>query len=140
MTHKRRDTDVPFQSVIPEGVTVTGKIEGSINILINGRFRGDLHLNGVILVGEHGEVEGEVRAKVIAIDGRLDGHVFASQKVEIGASARVKADIHCPVFVMAEKSVFEGSIFSESGNELQPVMFQDRRERRTPVEASDDEE
>ena len=139
MNHKRRSTDVPYRSVIPEGVIVTGKLEGNTNILVNGIFKGDLLLNGVILVGEQGEIEGEVRGKVIAIDGRLEGHVYATQKVEIGSSARVKADVHCPVFVMAEQAVFEGSIFSESGGELEPVIFQERRERRKPMVVSDEE-
>jgi cytoskeletal protein CcmA (bactofilin family) len=140
MAQKRRATDVPIRSVIPEGVIVSGKMEGNTNILINGKFKGDLLLNGVILVGENGEIEGEVRAKVVAIDGKLDGHVFATQKVEIGASARVKADVHCPVFVMAEQAVFEGSIFSESGGELQPIIFQEKRERRVDLDIPEYEE
>ena len=140
MSERRRSTDVPIHSILPEGVSFTGKLEGNSNICINGKFKGELLLNGVILVGEHGEIEGEVRTKVIAIDGKLDGQIFASEKVEIGASARVKADVRCPVFVMAEQAIFEGSIFSESGREMQPILFQEKRKKILQNESEETEE
>ena len=130
----KRSTDVPIRTIIPEGVRITGKIEGNTNIRINGKFVGEISLNGVILIEEKGEIQGEIKGKVVAIDGKLEGHIYASEKVEIGANARVKADVRCPVFVIAEQAIFEGSIFSDSGSEIEPTLFEEKRKKKSETE------
>ena len=56
--------------------------------------------NATITLAEQGSIEGEIRAQVVVISGRLDGDVYASEKVELTPTARVAGNIHYQVVEM----------------------------------------
>lgn len=93
-------------------------------------FRGDLHFSGGLYVegrvigkliaedgqpatltlAEQGSIEGEVRAPVVVINGRLDGDVHASERVELAAKARVQGNVHYKVVEMSAGSMLTGRL------------------------------
>lgn len=60
------------------------------------------------MVGEEGQVEGEVQVKDLYISGTVKGTVRATGRVEIASGARVEADVDTPVLVVEEGAHFSG--------------------------------
>ena len=85
-------------TLIGPQVTLRGDLEFSGGLYIEGRIIGRGTAaegeRAVLVIGEAGSIEGEVRAPIVMIDGRLDGDVHATDRVELGAKARVTGNVH----------------------------------------------
>jgi cytoskeletal protein CcmA (bactofilin family) len=59
-------------------------------------------------------IEGEIRAQVVVISGRLDGDVHATEKVELTPSARVNGNVHYQVVEMNAGAQLNGRLIHAS--------------------------
>ena len=78
-------------SFIGSDVTITGNIGGDGNLHIDGRVDGDVQC-GQLIVGNSGQVNGNVTADQAKIAGSINGTVSA-QTLTIEASARITGDL-----------------------------------------------
>ena len=53
---------------------------------------------------------GNIKAKFVIVEGRVDGDIFATESVSIRASAKVKGNIFAPRVGIADGANFSGSI------------------------------
>jgi cytoskeletal protein CcmA (bactofilin family) len=67
-----------------------------------------------LTLAEHGVIEGEIRAQVVVISGRLDGDVHATEKVELTPSARVNGNVHYQVVEMNAGAQLNGRLIHAS--------------------------
>ena len=85
-------------TLIGPQVTIRGDLEFSGGLYVEGRIVGRVTATegerAVLVLGEQGSIEGEVRAPIVMIDGRLDGDVHATDRVELAAKARVTGNVH----------------------------------------------
>jgi cytoskeletal protein CcmA (bactofilin family) len=101
-------SDKNSTSVIDRGCELEGRFRFSGTLVINGKFRGELHSSDTLLVGESAELEAQVRVGAAIISGRVTGSVTARERVELRASARIAGDIVTPSLVLEEGVVFDG--------------------------------
>ena len=91
-------------TLIGPQVTIRGDIEFSGGLYVEGRIVGKVIAEegqrATITLAENGSIEGEVRAPVVILNGRLDGDVYASERVELAAKARVQGNVHYRVVEM----------------------------------------
>lgn len=95
-------------SVIDRGCELEGRFRFSGTLVINGKFRGELHSVDMLLVGESAELDAQVSVGVAIISGQVTGSVTASERVELRASARITGNIATPALVLEEGVVFDG--------------------------------
>lgn len=92
-----------IDTLIGPQVTIHGDLVFSGGLYVEGRIFGKVIAEGgqpaVLTVAEQGRIEGEVRVPVVVINGELQGDVFASERVELAAKARVLGNVH---YVRAE--------------------------------------
>ncbi|SHM66087.1 bactofilin family protein [Phytopseudomonas punonensis] len=106
-------------SLIAAGAVFRGDLEFQGAVQIDGKVLGDiLTEGGLVRVSVEGEVEGEVRAPHVVIDGEIIGDVYASQHVELGPKARVRGNLYYGLMEMAMGAQVEGG--------LRPIKDQDR--------------
>ena len=114
------------------------RLTGSVETLIgpHARIHGDVHFNGglyvegviqgaviaepdspaaVLTLAESGRIEGEVRATVVILNGRLVGDVHASQRVELGTTAKVEGNVYYTVVEMIAGATLTGRLIHENG-------------------------
>jgi cytoskeletal protein CcmA (bactofilin family) len=91
-------------TLIGPQVVVRGDIEFSGGLYVEGRIIGRVTATegaqAVLMLSEHGCIQGEVRAPVVMIDGRMEGDVHASERIELAAKARVQGNVHYRVVEM----------------------------------------
>jgi cytoskeletal protein CcmA (bactofilin family) len=80
-------------SVIGEGMTLKGELRGAGAILVLGRFEGDIVIEGTITVGEGGQVDANISATAIVIDGVVRGNLSADTKVDIGPTGSLTGSV-----------------------------------------------
>jgi cytoskeletal protein CcmA (bactofilin family) len=81
-------------------------VEGTIH----GRVIADDGASAVLTIADNGTIEGEVRAPVVVINGRMNGDVHAGERIELAANARVNGNIHYKVVEMAAGAMVTGRL------------------------------
>ena len=101
-------------SLIGAGTTVTGDVTFSGGLRVDGVVRGAVRCSedksggGVLVVSEHGSIEGEVRASHLVVAGRIQGPVHAAELIELQPKARVQGDVQYRALEMHHGAVVEG--------------------------------
>jgi len=90
------------------GSHIEGDLHFEDTFRIDGRLSGRVVSNGDLVVGEQGQVEGELRVGRIFISGTVKGSVRATQRVEITVRGRVTADLETPSLLIEDGAFFEG--------------------------------
>ncbi len=111
------------ETLIGSQVRIRGDLEFSGGLYIEGAVHGTVvagdTAGAVLTLAEGGHIEGEVRAPVIIVNGRLVGDVHASQRVELGPTARVEGNIHYAVVEMAAGATLTGRLIHDDGTPKQ---------------------
>lgn len=96
-------------TILRQDASFEGKLVFDGNVLVNGKFKGEIISAGDLTVGSTGLIEGVVEIGTIHIFGEVKGNIRAKQKIVINAPAVVKGDIVAPSLVIEEGAVFEGN-------------------------------
>jgi len=86
---------------------------------------GDGHVDGALSLAAKAHWEGEIHARAAVIAGRISGKLVVEEKVEIGASAVLHADIVARSIAVAKGAVIDGDVTVTSGQPV--VQFEERR-------------
>jgi cytoskeletal protein CcmA (bactofilin family) len=81
-----------ISTIIGEGFIFTGKVHGSSVIRIEGKIIGDVNVDGGVILGEKGNIEGNLITKSAIIFGTVNGNVKSIQ-LEIKKTGYVNGDI-----------------------------------------------
>ncbi|HDQ4480471.1 TPA: polymer-forming cytoskeletal protein [Pseudomonas aeruginosa] len=98
-------------SLIASGAELIGDMNLKGAVQIDGTVRGALQAHeGLVRVSAGGRVDGEIRAPHVIIDGQVDGDIHAIERLELGAQARVKGNLHYGLIETAMGAQIEGRL------------------------------
>ena len=104
----RRDAPVEIQSLLGEGVELTGELSFTHGLRVDGIVRGKVRSEGCLVIGVKGKVEAEVIIQRISINGEFRGAIHAVDRVEIHKDGRVYGEIYTPCLIIEAGALFEG--------------------------------
>ncbi len=101
------------ETLIGSQVTIRGDLNFSGGLYVEGTVHGSVVAeeggsDAVLTLAERGSIHGEVRAPHVVVNGQLSGDVYASDRIELGASARVQGNLYYKVIEMAAGAVVTG--------------------------------
>ncbi len=103
-----------IETLIGPHATLRGDVSFSGGLYVEGTIIGKVVAEdgaaAVLTIAEDGRIEGEVRAPVVVISGRMDGDVHAAERVELTAKARVNGNLHYKVVEMAAGATLTGRL------------------------------
>jgi len=73
--------------------SVTGKLSFASPTRIDGRLKGEVRANDLLLIGENGSVEGIVHAKALILEGSVKGDIIGTEWVQVLASGRLVGSV-----------------------------------------------
>ncbi|MCI0470793.1 MAG: polymer-forming cytoskeletal protein [Candidatus Aminicenantes bacterium] len=94
---------------IDKDTEIVGDIKFSDSFRIDGKFKGKILSGQSLIIGESGEVEADVDAGSISINGAVKGALNAAEKIEIFSLGRVTGKIVTPKLMIEEGAFFQGS-------------------------------
>lgn len=98
-----------LSALLGEGAQFEGKLLFEGRVRIDGKFKGSIASEDVLIVGEKAEVEATVEVgTLIVLGGTLRGEVRATRAVELHAPAKVYGNITTPQLAIDRGVVFEG--------------------------------
>jgi cytoskeletal protein CcmA (bactofilin family) len=88
---------------------IEGTIKFSDVMRIDGKFDGELITdNGELVVGKTGNVKANVKVRSAVIEGKMDGDIKASDRVELKQKAHLTGNLQAKTLVLEEGVVFVG--------------------------------
>ena len=96
---------------IGKSVVIKGELSGSEDLYIDGTVEGTIQLGGNnLVIGPNGHVHADVSAKVVVIQGKLEGNIRATERVELRKSAVIVGDIVTQRIAMEDGAYVKGKV------------------------------
>jgi len=100
---------------IGKSIVVKGELSGSEDLYVEGTVEGKIELrNGNLTVGPYGNVKADVIAKAVVVQGKLNGTINASERVELQKSAVMSGDVTSPHVAIEEGASLHGKVDVQS--------------------------
>ncbi len=97
-------------SVIAANLTIEGKIEGSGNVRIAGRFKGDVRIDGNFNIESGAVLTGQVLAGVVVVGGELQGNIESAKRVDVLEGGVIVGDVKAGSITVAAGSRMRGHV------------------------------
>ncbi len=108
---RRSPQPIDFSEVrgfLGQGIQLKGELSFSGAVRVDGHLEGETIRGEVLIIGESGQVTGEIRVGTLQVSGRVEGNITATQRVELLASSQVTGTIRTPCLVIWKGAVFNG--------------------------------
>ncbi len=98
-------------ALIGKSVVIKGELSGSEDLYLDGQVEGSIELRDHSLtVGPNGVVKANVSAKGVIVQGKLEGSIIATDKVELRQTAVVTGDLATQRIAIEEGAFLKGKV------------------------------
>lgn len=105
---------------VGHGTTLTGETEFHAMLRVDGHLIGTVTSeSGTLIIGTNGQVDANIMVAAAMINGTVNGDIVASEKLQLGRTARVLGNIHSPRLIVEEGAILEGSCSMLKARETQ---------------------
>ncbi|MDQ7038408.1 MAG: polymer-forming cytoskeletal protein [Aquificota bacterium] len=94
-------------TLIGEGCVFEGNLNLSTATRIDGKVKGNIRSEEMLIIGENGSVEGDITCSEVLIYGTVIGNIEA-RRVEVKKGAYLNGDVKVDVFVVEEGATYNG--------------------------------
>jgi cytoskeletal protein CcmA (bactofilin family) len=105
MFKRKPSKDVQIDTLIGAKTRIHGGVEFAGGLHLDGRINGDVQGasdgHAILSVSETGYIEGSVFAASVLVNGTVNGDIDATDRVELGAKARVLGSVYYSVIETA---------------------------------------
>ena len=98
------------ESVIAANLTIEGKIEGTGNVKIAGRFKGDVRIDGNFSIEPGAHLTGQVLAGIVVVGGELQGNIESAKRVDVLEGGVIVGDVKAGSITVAAGSRMRGHV------------------------------
>jgi cytoskeletal protein CcmA (bactofilin family) len=90
---------------------IKGSLHSEHDVFLDGEMEGDLDVeNCRLMIGPHGRVVANVRAREVDIQGILTGDVESTETTSIRASGQLRGDVRTGGIVIENGAMFKGKV------------------------------
>lgn len=123
MIFKSEGKQSDLNGFLDSGSNVTGELRFQTSFRVDGKFNGTVISDGELIVGQGGEVDGDLRVGQIVVSGTVRGAIRAARRIHLSSTGKLLADIDTPSLIIEDGGFFEGR------------CSMDREEARVPAGA-----
>ena len=104
-------------SVVGPSILIQGDMTGDEDLMVQGRIEGSISLKkNLVTVGKDGRVNATVNAKVIRVEGTVEGELRGREQIIVTRSGSVNGNIVAPRVTLEDGCRFKGSIDMEGSD------------------------
>jgi cytoskeletal protein CcmA (bactofilin family) len=111
---------------------IKGDLSFKGSFRIDGRFKGKIDSDSMLVIGEGGKVDADVKIGYMVIDGEVKGNIQATERVEIHSNGRVIGTITTPKLVVEEGAYLEATC--QTTDQMPPLVPEQAIPKEKPPE------
>lgn len=105
---------------VGHGTVLTGETEFHAMLRVDGSLVGTVSSEaGTLIIGTNGQVDANISVAAAMVNGTVNGDIVASEKLQLGRTARVMGNIQTPRLIVEEGAILEGSCSMLKARETQ---------------------
>ena len=108
-------------NIIAQGTKVVGTITTNSDIRIDGELEGDLSCKGKVVVGQQGNIKGNVDCANAEIMGNINGKIIVNGTLSLKSSSKIWGQIKTKILSIEPEAQFTGSCEMGNANNAQPT-------------------
>lgn len=124
--NKTTTTQKTIGTLIGTGTVIEGTVTYTGGLRIDGTVKGDVRcVTGdacMVVISEHGKVEGEVHAAHLVVSGAVNGPLHVSELLELQPKARITGDVYYRAVEIHHGAVVEGRLIYTPGTDARPAL------------------
>jgi cytoskeletal protein CcmA (bactofilin family) len=94
---------------VGHGTTLTGETNFQMMLRVDGHLTGSVASDGgTLIVGTNGVVDANVAVSAAMINGTVNGDIIATDRIQLGRTAKVVGNIQTPRLVLEDGAILEG--------------------------------
>jgi len=95
-------------TVIGAGTKLEGKINTKNSIRIDGELYGEINVEGHVVIGKTGFVQGDIYSTSLTIEGTSEGNVYITESIHLASTCHLTGDINAGSIEMEQGAIFNG--------------------------------
>ena len=99
-----------ISAFVGKGVEFKGTISYRGTVRIDGYLDGEIHTDGVLLIGDEAVLQATITAGTIICKGKITGDIVATECIKLRAPAIMTGSIQTPILSMEDGVVFNGAL------------------------------
>ena len=111
-------SDSDITTILAEDIHFKGVLTFKTSLMIKGTFEGEIHSDGLLLVGEKACVNAKIKTNTLISRGKIEGNVDADRSVVLSSTSFHNGDISTPNFIIESDAVFNGQTSMEPRKEF----------------------
>jgi cytoskeletal protein CcmA (bactofilin family) len=100
----------PLAALLGKGARYSGDLTFEGRVRVDGHFKGQIHTEDVLEVGESGVVEGHVDAATLVVSGRVAGSIRATQRLIVTRTGNVSGDVDAAQLEVEVGACFDAKV------------------------------
>jgi len=109
------DKPEDINAFVGKGVEFKGTISYSGTVRIDGYLDGEIHTDGMLLIGEDAVIQAKITAGTVVSKGKITGEVVAKECIKLRAPAVMNGSVKTPVLSMEDGVLFNGALEMAQG-------------------------
>jgi cytoskeletal protein CcmA (bactofilin family) len=116
------------KNLLSKDVEIKGSIKFASEFTFDGKIEGEISSNdGILTVGENGDVHGEIKAKSVIVMGKVQGNITVAERCELRARSALIGDLHASRLIIEEGATFVGkSEVTPNKNALREIGIKEK--------------
>lgn len=124
---------------VGSGTMLTGETTFQAMLRVDGHLTGRVTSEtGTLIVGSTGRVDANIMVGTAMVNGTVNGDIIATEKIELGRTARVIGNVQTPRLMIEDGAVFEGSCSMLKSREASDKRAQDARRGVSTAETTEE--
>lgn len=95
---------------VGSGTVLTGETSFQAMLRVDGHLTGSItSKDGTLIIGSTGQVDANIKVAAAVINGAVNGDIIATERLELGRTARVAGNVQTPRLMVEDGAILEGS-------------------------------
>ena len=103
--------------LISQGISINGGLAGDISGRIEGYVKGDVIINGKVIIGETGVIDGNMNCYDLIVHGIIKGNAVSHNSIIVGVNGRIDGNASSNSIQIDSNSKVSGNIKKINGIE-----------------------
>jgi len=103
-----RSKEQQIAAFFDQGTNLTGELQFSGVVRIDGNFHGSINGGEALIVGNNAVIHADIRVREIEIHGQVFGNINVGTRAEIRSTGSFRGDLHTPLLVIHPGGILDG--------------------------------
>jgi cytoskeletal protein CcmA (bactofilin family) len=110
MKEKKREIEEgKISGFFDKDTEIKGDLRFKGTFRVDGRFKGKVDSESILIIGDSGKVEADIKIGQLIVNGEIKGNIQASEKVEVNSNGRIFGTIVTPKLAVEEGAYLEAN-------------------------------